>query len=140
MLALLMEYRALFFLSMVLVGMGLSVLFGAPVRYITINEAPAGERGAAQAIGNIFTGTGQTVSSALIGAIITSAGGGIPGYRLAYEFAGLLTFFIFLLSLGLRSRRRERLKLRPAPSLQELRERFLGRYASTRGECEKRAD
>ncbi len=107
-LALFMRQGMLFILSMILIGIGLAVLFGAPLRYVMLNEAEEKDRSTVQALGNLFSGTGQIVSSALIGAIVSSAGGGLPGYRHAYETAALVAFLLFLVSLGLRKRREEK--------------------------------
>jgi MFS family permease len=107
-LALFARHGAVFILAMVLVGIGLAVMFGAPLRYVMLNEAEEKDRTTVQALGNLFSGTGQILSSALIGAIVASAGGGLPGYRHAYETAGLVAFLLFLVSLGLRKGRQKR--------------------------------
>ncbi|HEX2999053.1 MAG TPA: MFS transporter, partial [Armatimonadota bacterium] len=101
-LALFLRHGAVFVFAMVLIGIGLAVMFGAPLRYVMLNEAEEKDRSTVQALGNLFSGTGQILSSALIGAIVASAGGGLPGYRHAYETAGLVAFLLFLVSLGLR--------------------------------------
>jgi MFS family permease len=71
----------LFILSGTLIGLGLSVLLGAPMRYIVLNEAPAEDRGAAQGVLTVFTGVGQLISGALVGAAAASAGGGAAERR-----------------------------------------------------------
>jgi MFS family permease len=114
-LGLFMQIWALFFLSTVLIGIGLSVLFGAPIRYIMLNEAREEERGIVQAMGNIFTGTGQMVSSALIGAVISSAGAGISGYSHAYELTGFITIILLFLSFALKKKAEEKQSMSNSP-------------------------
>ena len=72
----------LFIISGALIGLGLSALLGAPMRYIVLNEAPAEDRGSAQGVLTVFTGVGQLISGALIGAAAASAGGGVGGLQL----------------------------------------------------------
>ncbi|MBE7550970.1 MAG: MFS transporter [Anaerolineales bacterium] len=97
----------IFFSAGVLMGLGLSALLGAPIRYIMLNEAPAEERAAAQALITIFTGVGQLTSGALVGAIAASFGGGVTGYSSAYGVLGLVTLVMILLAAGLKSRAAE---------------------------------
>lgn len=96
-----------FILAGVVIGLGLSALLGAPVRYIMLNEAPESERAAAQGAIAIFTSIGQLISSALVGAIAASAGGGVGGYGAAYLAIGILAAVLAMLTLGLKSRWQE---------------------------------
>lgn len=84
------------------IGLGLSSLLGAPVRYIVLREAPVEQRAAAQGMLTIFTGIGQVVSGALVGAVVASQGGGVDGYTFAYVVVGLVTVAMVLLSMGLK--------------------------------------
>lgn len=90
-----------FYITGGLIGLGLSALLGAPVRYIMINEAPADDRAAAQALISIATKVGQMITGALIGAVAASLGGGVVGYQAAFRvlaiFAFLLIFFAWRL-------------------------------------------
>jgi MFS family permease len=88
----------------VLIGLGLSALLGAPIRYIMLNEAPVEDRAAAQAIITLFTSVGQLTSGALVGAVAASMGGGVPGYSSAYGVIGLVAIMMILLALGLKNR------------------------------------
>jgi len=97
----------LFILSGVVIGLGLSALLGAPVRYIMLNEAPASDRTAAQGAIAMFTSVGQLVSSALVGAVAASQGGGVAGYSLAYLVIGGVALVLTLLTFGLKSRTEE---------------------------------
>ncbi len=98
---------ALFILSGVVIGLGLSALLGAPVRYIMLNEAPPSERTAAQGAIALFTSIGQLISSALVGAIAASAGGGVVGYSAAYLSIGILAVVLVALTFGLKNREQE---------------------------------
>jgi len=88
-----------------LVGLGLSGLLGAPLRYILLTEVPAEERAAAQGLLTVFIGVGQLLCGVLIGAIASSAGGGALGYREAFGTIAVLVAVMALASLGLVNRR-----------------------------------
>lgn len=101
----------LFVLATVIVGLGLSSLLGAPTRYIAVNEAPPEERGSALAIIGVFNSIGIALGSALAGAVVTSGGGGLAGFRQAYLFVGGMGLAAGLLGMLLKSRRQELLTL-----------------------------
>ncbi len=88
-----------------LVGLGLSGLLGAPLRYILLAEVPADERAAAQGLLTVFIGVGQLLCGVLIGAIASSAGGGALGYREAFGTIAVLVAVMAVASLGLVNRR-----------------------------------
>ena len=94
----------LFIAAGALVGLGLSSLLGAPLRYVMLEEAGAGERGAAQGVLKVFSGSGQLLGGALVGAVAASQGGGATGYRTALLVIGVLTAVLALLSFGMRGR------------------------------------
>ena len=96
-----------FYLAAVLVGLGLSSLLGSPLRYIMLNEAPRHYRTAAQALIRLFTGTGQLLGSAFVGAIAASLGGAVRGFTSAYLAVGGIAALITLLALGLKSQQSE---------------------------------
>lgn len=96
-----------FIISGTIIGLGLSALLGAPVRYIMLNEAPESQRTSAQGAIVVFTSVGQLISSALVGAIAASAGGGVGGYGAAYFTIGVLSVLLVLLAFGLKSRQQE---------------------------------
>lgn len=98
---------ASFYLAAVLVGLGLSSLLGSPLRYIMLNEAPHHYRTAAQALIRLFTGTGQLLGSAFVGAMAASLGGDVKGFTSAYLAVGGIAILITLLALGLKSRAEE---------------------------------
>ncbi|MCZ7548117.1 MAG: MFS transporter [Anaerolineales bacterium] len=90
-----------------LIGLGLSALLGAPIRYIMLNEAPESQRTSAQGAIVVFTSVGQLISSALVGAVAASAGGGVNGYGVAYLAIGVISVMLVLLTFGLKSRQQE---------------------------------
>ncbi len=96
-----------FYLAAILIGFGLSSLLGSPLRYIMLNEAPHHYRTAAQALIRLFTGTGQLLGSAFVGAIAASLGGSVKGFTSAYLAVGGIALLVTLLSLGLKSQRAE---------------------------------
>lgn len=106
-LGLLAQGLVLFYVAGVLIGLGLSMLLGAPLRYIVLAEAPLQDRTAAQGILSLFTSVGQLVGGALVGAVAASMGGGVPGYRAAYLLVGALSALLVVLALRLKSRREE---------------------------------
>ena len=96
-----------FILAGAVIGFGLSALLGAPVRYMMLNEAPASDRTAAQGAIALFTSIGQLTSSALVGAVAESQGGGVQGYGSAYLVIGGIGIVLLLLTLGLKNRKDE---------------------------------
>lgn len=97
----------LFITAATVIGLGLSSLLGAPVRYIMLNEASAADRTSAQGLIALFTSVGQLTSSALVGAVAASMGGGVTGYGTAYLVIGVIAAVMVVLSLGLKSREQE---------------------------------
>ncbi len=98
---------AAFIVAGILIGLGLSSLLGAPIRYIVLNDAHAPDRTAAQGLITISGGVGQLVSGALVGAVAASQGGGVDGYTLSYLFVAAAGLVLIVLSFGLKSRQEE---------------------------------
>jgi len=96
-----------FIAAAAVIGLGLSSLLGAPMRYIMLNEASAAERTSAQGLITLFTSVGQLTSSALVGAVAASMGGGVKGYGTAYMVVGIVAGIMVLLTLGLKNRQQE---------------------------------
>ena len=97
-----------FYISAVLIGIGMGGLVGAPLRYIMLNESQQSERASAQGVIRLFTGTGQLFGAALVGAVASSHGGGSHGLRTAYLVIGIMSALLFIASAFLKSRARER--------------------------------
>ena len=96
-----------FIASAAVIGLGLSSLLGAPMRYIMLNEASAADRTSAQGLISLSTSVGQLVSSALVGAVAASLGGGVKGYGSAYLVIGVVAGIMVILTLGLKNRQQE---------------------------------
>ncbi|MCB0910953.1 MAG: MFS transporter [Propionibacteriaceae bacterium] len=97
---------AMFIVSGLLIGLGLSALLGAPVRYVTLNETTAAERSAAQGLVTTFTSTGQLLGSAVVGAVAASAAGA-AGYDAAFAMVGVLSALLLVAAMFLKSREAE---------------------------------
>jgi len=93
----------MFIVSGLLIGLGLSALLGAPVRYVTLNETTAAERSAAQGLVTTFTSTGQLLGSAVVGAVAASAVG-TAGYATAFAMVGVVSALLLVAALFLKSR------------------------------------
>lgn len=104
-LALLPTTRSTLLGAGILVGLGLSGLLGAPLRYVLLGEVSAGERGSSQGMLTIFTSIGMMLSGVLIGAIAASAGGGAAGYREAFGLIGLVVVATLVIASALVNRR-----------------------------------
>ncbi|HET8655666.1 MAG TPA: MFS transporter [Longimicrobiaceae bacterium] len=96
-----------FYLAGATIGLGLAALVGSSLRYVILNEAPAGARGVTQGVLTIFTTTGQLVGAALIGALVASHGGLTNGYVLAFDVVGAVMLALAAAALGLKSRPQE---------------------------------
>jgi len=91
-----------FYVAAAFVGLGLSALLGAPLRYIVLNEAPLAERTAAQGALSLFTRIGQSLGAPLIGAVATSRGGGVNGYQDAFLLVGAISLLLVIATFGLK--------------------------------------
>ena len=88
---------AMFIISGILIGLGLSALLGAPIRYIMLNESEPSERSVAQGVAAIFTSMGQLLGSALVGAVAESTG----EYTSAFLAIGISAILLIFVALGL---------------------------------------
>lgn len=108
---------ALYYAATILIGLGLSALLGAPLRYIMLAESRADERATAQGALTLFTSTGQLLGGALVGALAASRGGGVTGYGIAYLGVGAIALALAILALGLKGHRAELAATRRAAAL-----------------------
>jgi EmrB/QacA subfamily drug resistance transporter len=106
-----------FIASGMVIGLGLSSLLGAPMRYIMLNEASAEDRTSAQGVITLFTSIGQMASSAIVGAVAASMGGGVTGYSSAYMVVGVIAAVMVILTLGLKNQQQERATQSQAESI-----------------------
>lgn len=93
-------------IASVLIGLGLSSLLGAPIRYVTLNETTAEQRSAAQSLVTTFTSIGQLLSAAVVGAIAASSPG-VEGYSGAFALIGVLGIGLLLAASLLKNRSAE---------------------------------
>jgi len=85
----------------VVVGIGLSSLIGAPLRYIVLQESSRTHRASAQAVNTLFRSVGRMVGSALLGAVIASRAGSLSGYHLAFDAVAVVVLLGAVVSRGL---------------------------------------
>jgi EmrB/QacA subfamily drug resistance transporter len=98
--------RVSFYVAGVSVGLGLSGLLGAPLRYVFIQEAGEERRGAGQGLLTLCLSVGQLVGGAAVGAIAAaSAVGLVHGYQDAMLAVAAFTAFALLASFALRGRK-----------------------------------
>lgn len=97
----------LFILSGALIGLGLSALLGAPIRYVTLNETTAGERSAAQGLVTTFTSIGQLLGAAVVGAVAASGATPAAGLNAAFGMVGVLGLGLLAAALLLKPRAAE---------------------------------
>lgn len=85
-----------------MLGFGLAFLLGAPLRYIINSELGKENRASGQGIVTISTSTGQIISAALLGGIISSFGNSYIGYQTAFGFLIVIAFIGFTNSFRLK--------------------------------------
>jgi MFS family permease len=90
--------REVYYLSGVLVGLGLSVLAGSSLRYIILNNTSAEDRATSQGMLTIFTSIGQITGTAVIGLLFASQVEGAFGTI----FRGIAVMAALMLFLSLR--------------------------------------
>ncbi len=95
---------ASFYAAGAVIGLGLSSLLGAPLRYITLQEAGQERRGAGQGLLTLSLGLGQLVGGALIGGVVGSATDTLGGYRHALLLVAGACAMALVLSAALRGR------------------------------------
>ena len=110
---------ALFIISGLLIGLGLSALLGAPLRYIMLNEASVADRSSAQGVITLFGSIGQLLAASVIGAVAASSGGGASGFSQAYLVTGCISLLLVLVALGLKNRTAERASVKQNEILSE---------------------
>ena len=91
--------KILYYLSGVLVGLGLSVLAGSSLRYIMLNNTLPEDRATSQGMLTIFTSVGQITGSAVIGLLLASLA---TGRVYAELFRGITFLLLLMLLLSMR--------------------------------------
>lgn len=91
--------KGIYYLSGVLVGLGLSVLAGSSLRYIVLNNTSAEDRATSQGMLTIFTSIGQITGTAVIGMLMASMTTGV--FPTVFKGVALLLTCMLVLSLWL---------------------------------------
>jgi len=86
----------------VVMGLGLSALSGAPVRYVVLAETGDSDRAAAQALVSLMSSFGIMAGSALAGALL--AGGTLDGFKAIYRMVALTALMSLVFALFLKGR------------------------------------
>jgi len=89
--------KGIYYVSGVLVGLGLSVLAGSSLRYIVLNNTSAEDRAVSQGMLTIFTSIGQIAGTAVIGMLMASTATGVFGT----VFRGVVVLLTAMLLLSL---------------------------------------
>ena len=95
---------ASFYAAGAAIGLGLSGLLGAPLRYITLQEAGDARKGAGQGLLTLFLSVGQLLGAAFIGGVVESSASELGGYRNALLTVAVACSVALLLSVALRRR------------------------------------
>jgi EmrB/QacA subfamily drug resistance transporter len=93
-----------FYLAGAAIGFGLSGLLGAPLRYITLQEAGTERRGAGQGLLTLFLSIGQLIGAAAIGGVVASSASELGGYKQALLAVAAACCIALMLSMALRGR------------------------------------
>jgi MFS family permease len=93
-----------FYAAGAIIGLGLSALLGAPLRYIALQEAGEARRGAGQGLLTLCISVGQLVGAAVIGGIVGSAADTLGGYQHALLAVAAACSAALMLSGALRGR------------------------------------
>ena len=91
-----------FYIGGALVGLGLSALLGAPLRYVVIRETPQSQRGAGQGLLTLCLSMGRIAGAAMLGGFAASGQGAAEGYRAALVSVSVLIALLILLSFRLK--------------------------------------
>jgi MFS family permease len=88
------------------VGFGLAGLLGAPLRFMALEEAGEGRRGAGQGLLTLFLSTGRMVGAAVIGGIVATGVSPLEGYRHALAVLAVVAVVAAVVAMALRARAR----------------------------------
>lgn len=92
--------KIIYYLSGVLVGLGLSVLAGSSLRYIVLNNTLPEDRATSQGMLTILISIGQITGTAVIGLLMASLAGGRVFINI-FSGVSVLLLIMFVLSLRL---------------------------------------
>lgn len=100
--ALVSSNMAGFYISEVFMGLGLASILGSPLHYIINHETLSKQRALGQGIVSVFRRIGFLLSAALVGALISSLGGGTAGFVSAFKILAIVSVFMVGASVGLK--------------------------------------
>jgi MFS family permease len=95
--------KIIYYISGVLVGLGLSVLAGSSLRYIILNNTSAEDRATSQGMLTIFISIGQITGTAVIGLLLASMTGSNV-FGTIFTGVSILLLVMILLSFGLENK------------------------------------
>jgi MFS family permease len=84
------------------VGLGLAALLGAPLRFLTLQEAGESRRGAGQGLLTLHLSIGRMTGAAVIGGFVATGPSALSGYRHALVFLAVVTMAAAVASTALR--------------------------------------
>jgi len=93
-------HKFIYYISGVLVGLGMSVLSGSSLRYIMLNNTSAEDRATSQGMLTIFISLGQLIATALIG-VLTASLIASGAYESIFMGTGALMLLMFFVAMGL---------------------------------------
>jgi len=93
-----------FYVAGAAIGFGLSGLLGAPLRYVTLQEAGPARRGAGQGLLTLCVSVGQLLGAAIVGGVVGSSATELGGYRHALLTLAVACAVALVLSGALRGR------------------------------------
>jgi MFS family permease len=96
--------HASFYAAGAAIGFGLAGLLGAPLRFVTLQEAGDARRGAGQGLLTLFVSIGQLVGAAIVGGVVGSSPTELGGYRQALLTLAVACTAALVLSAALRGR------------------------------------
>lgn len=82
----------------IFVGFSLAALLGAPLRYLVNSNADNTMRASGQGVVTVSTGTGQIISAALLGALITGMGNDVAGYKTSFLLTSIIGIAIMFVA------------------------------------------
>lgn len=105
--------KPVFYIGGALIGLGLSFLVGSSLRYVLLNEVSAEQRATSQGIVTIFISIGQMIGAAWFGAVSAANNGSTLGYKIAFGNIAFVGFIMVILSIFLKSRKKELSSIKP---------------------------
>lgn len=88
-----------FYLSGIAIGLGLSFLLGAPLRYLVNTNTDSSMRASGQGVVSVSTSSGHIIATALIGAILnTSINYNFVNYQISFSILAFISIIMILVA------------------------------------------